>query len=182
VRQLLDYLPDYLQSIREYYAIFEYGEQGEIENLWQNTQNIYDDQFIQTATQNGIGRWEKILDIVHKASDTLDDRRFAVLSRLQESLPYSVRRLKQMLATLCGDDGYNLAIDSNSYTLSVQVAQSARNKFNAVKNLLERIIPANLIVNITQKYNSYELLKKYTYGELHAYTFEELRTNDLGGA
>ena len=44
-----------------------------------------------------------------------------------------------------------------------------------LKELLDRMMPANLMVDADLMYNVYGLLKPYTYKELKEYTYKQLR-------
>lgn len=150
-----------------------YAETPEVQKLWQACEECMDDQFISTATENGVARREKMLNITPFASDTLDDRRFRLMSRYAENAPYTRRRLANMLASLCGEDGYTLTF--GPLTVNVEVALTVRNNYKDVEDLLERVIPANMVINLTLKYNKHSAITSFTHEELQAFTHEELR-------
>ena len=178
-RQLIDYIPLILREIREMKVICTNSEQPEIERLWGEAENVFADQFILDATENGVKRWEVMLEIEPKGTDTLDERKFRILTRLNETEPYTITTLKQMLSSLCGQDGFFLTLHNNEYLLVVRVALTARSNYNAVKTLLEGIVPANLILNLSLLYNQHELLAKYTHAQLAEYTHYQLRNEVL---
>jgi hypothetical protein len=72
-RALTGYLPAALKEVREYQAL-AHGEQPEIFNLFAEIQIALDNQFIETSTKYGIRRWEKMLGVVPKGTDTLEER------------------------------------------------------------------------------------------------------------
>ena len=57
------------------------------------------DQFILTATEIGISRWEKILKIKPPAKSTLEQRRAAVLARLLARIPINLEVVRQVVET-----------------------------------------------------------------------------------
>ncbi len=75
--KIADLWPPIMQELREFQKIAEI-ENVFFEKLWQEIENIVDDQFIQTATEKGIARREKMLKVVPFADDTLETRRFRV--------------------------------------------------------------------------------------------------------
>ena len=77
----------------------------------------FNDQFVNSATVNGVERWEKSWESKPKGTDTLDARKFRILSRLNEQLPYTLPVLKSMLQSLCGEDGYSVEVQNELYTL-----------------------------------------------------------------
>jgi hypothetical protein len=170
---LIDYLPPFIRTIRECESIMNDGEQPEIELAWEAIENTMNDQFISDATENGVQRWERILGIVPKSTWTLEERKFTLLSKVNEKLPFTITTLREQLKTLCGENNYSADVDG--YTLIVRVALAAKNNIDDVASLLERIVPANMVIDLSIKYNPHETLENHTHEELHAYTHEQLR-------
>lgn len=61
-RKLKDYWPPVVKDLLEMQSIAD-GEQTELEVLWEAVQDLFDDQFVESATMNGIHRWEEMLRI-----------------------------------------------------------------------------------------------------------------------
>jgi hypothetical protein len=177
-RPLIGYLPEVIKKIREYQALM-YGEQPEIFDLFIGIDTALNNQFIITATEYGVERWEKILGIVPKATFTLDERKFTILAKLSEQLPFTYRMLEQMMTQLCGEDGFRITLQNEIYTLNVSVDLTAANNFNDVDALLKRTCPANLIINLTLEYNQHQTLKPFTHAQLQAWTHYQLRNEVL---
>ena len=173
-RRMLDYLPPFIRNFKEMAAIMD-TEQPEFELAWQNAENTLADQFVMTATINGIKRWEKIYGIIPKGTDTLDERRFVILSKMNEQPPYTMAALENVLDALCGKGGYSLHMNANDYELTVKLEMGNENNFAAVVELLNRILPANIVRNVSL-YNTYDMLRSFTHGQLARYTHEEIRT------
>ena len=91
-RQIIDYLPYVLRDVVEYRQLME-AEQPELAALWAAQDKVLADQYIVTATEYGISRWEAILGIYPKDTDGLEMRRARILSMLQLKLPYTKRWL-----------------------------------------------------------------------------------------
>lgn len=174
-KNLIEYLPEFLRDVKEYNAILNLAEQPEIDELWKIKENALNDQFIVDATENGVSRWEKILRIVPKATDSLDIRKFSILTRINEQLPFTLTTLKEQLETLCGEGEYEVKLDASKYTLTVVIALTSKSNFNDVNLLLKRIVPANLIVNLSLKYNQQNIISTFTHEGLQNFTHEQLR-------
>lgn len=177
-RQLIEYLPPVLRNYREIQAIMD-CEQCEIEQAWQGADNALKDGFVSDATANGISRWEKMLRITPKATESLDNRRFTVQTRLAEKAPYTMAVLHRQLKQLCGGDGYELTLQAGTYTLSVLVALSAKINYDDVDQLLKRIVPANIVISLGLKYNQHETLHQFTHAQLGTKTHYEIRNEVL---
>ena len=174
-RNLIDYLPKFLRDIREYKAILTDAVQPEVVELFNAVESAMNDQFIMDATENGVSRWEKMLKIVPKANPTLDDRKFTILTKMSERLPYTMAALEKRLEALCGENGYSVELDSNNFILTVRIALSVQNSFKDVCDMLEKVVPANVLIDASLLYRKNQALSEYTHGQLSAYTHEQLR-------
>lgn len=174
-RNLIEYLPEFLREVKEYQVILTTAEQPEMVELWEAEENALKDQFIVDATENGVSRWEKILGITPKATDSLDTRKFSILARINEQIPFTLTTLKEQLESLCGKNEYSVKLNAQNYTLDVVVALTAKSSFDDVKLLLKRIVPANLIVSLSLKYNQNKNFVGYTYKGLQGFTHEQMR-------
>lgn len=175
---LLGYLPDVLKDTKEMEAIMQ-AETPEIQVIWQACEDVMNDQFIAEATENGVARREKMLGISPYATDTLDDRKFRVLSRYNENIPYTRKSLMQQLETLCGEDGYSVEFFTKDFAVKVKVALIAKKQEVAVNEILERILPYNMVFTVTLLYNQWQMLKVDTWGAFASRTWKDLREEVL---
>lgn len=164
----------------------EFKEIAEIENTiltdcWSSSNNVFLDQFIETLTDNGCKRWEKILNIQPKGTDTLEVRRFRIKSRINEDLPYTYNALVNVLNSLCGEGQYTINLYNNEYRLKILIELTAKKLFDEVESTVKRMIPANLILEVDLRYNQHKTLSKYTHKQLSKYTHIELREEVLNG-
>lgn len=177
-KKLQDYLPPILLKTYEFPLLCE-TEQLEIDRLHDAADAVLDAQFLSTAGEYAIQRYEKIFGVVPQDTDTLDERRFKVLTRINTQLPFSVRRLRQQLETLCGADGYKLELDGDRYTLTVKVALTAKRNQQAVEELLADIVPANMVCTTSLLYNQHADLTRFTHAQLALLTHFEIREEVL---
>ena len=177
-KRLQDYLPEILLKTYEFPLLCD-TEQPEIDRLHDAADAVLDAQFLSTAGEYAISRYEKIFGVVPQDTDTLDERRFKVLTRINSQLPFSVRRLRQQLATLCGADGYKLEVSGGKYTLSVKVALTAKRNQQAVEELLADIVPANMVCTTSLLYNQHADLTRFTHAQLALLTHFEIREEVL---
>ncbi|AEY67901.1 hypothetical protein Clo1100_3787 [Clostridium sp. BNL1100] len=172
---ILNYLPEFLQDFREFQALAA-SENPEIRALWGRLDNVMKEQFINDSTENGVKRWEAILKINPKGSDSLEVRKFRILTRLNEKLPYTYKKLAQQLETLCGDSGYSLDLRNYEYKLVVRVALTAKSMLAEVEKLLKRIVPVNMYIDLSLLYKQNSALGSYTHVQLREYKHEQLRS------
>lgn len=171
---LEEYLPDILKDVREMRAIMQ-AETPEVQAIWDACEDCMNDQFITEATENGIARREKMLDITPFATDTLDDRRFRLLSRYNENIPYTRKSLATLLESLCGADGYVLTITTATFTVNVKVALGVKKQEAIVGELLERVLPYNMIFTVELLYNTWAKAAPYKWSDFEALTWKDFR-------
>lgn len=176
---ILNYYPNVITEIEEFQHLAN-AVNPELNKLWAKYKNIFDNQFISTLDESGCLRWEKLLKITAMGTDTLKDRRFRILARLNENIPYTYRKLENMLTTLCGND-YTMQLQSNEYRLIVRIALSVQKQFNEVKKLLTKFVPVNIIIDLDLLYNQYKNLADKTHGELKIYTHQQLKEEVFNG-
>lgn len=171
MNRLIEYLPPYLQNYSELRAITD-TEQPEIELVNKAIDLVLSESFVESLDEYGCERWEKMLKIAIKPTDTLEIRRFQILSKMLQDLPYTIRRLHEVLARLCGDKYYNVILNHNEYFLQIWIEVESHEKREIVIDTVKRMIPANLILNVQINYRTHGWLKehKLTHGDMRKYT------------
>jgi len=175
-RKLIDYLPPVLAEVKDYQALMG-AEQEEIERFWNQAERALENQFIETTDEAGIARYELMLGIQPKGSDDLSLRQFRVLSRYNEQLPYTYLKMEEQLKALCGENGVKTML--NGLTLEIKVELTAKEKVNEVRQLLERMLPANVLVTVSLLYNQWGSVKHLKWGEVKGKTWGQLRNEVL---
>lgn len=180
-RKLIDYLPLYMQEYLEMQKIME-AQQSKVDRLWLAAENALADQFILDATANGVSRWETLLDISPKDTDTLEERKFRLLTRLNQELPYTLRKLEQVLINLCGEDAFAINLRPNEYYIEIQLALGKHFYYQEVVELLNKMIPANMIQYVKLMYNPHNLFLPYRHMDLAPYTHHQIRNEVFDNA
>ena len=170
----LGYLPQIFKQVEEIKAI-AHVETPILEGLWQAIEDILNDQFIVIATDSGLSRQEKMLKLNVPATDTIETRRFRLLSRYQEQAPYTNKVLKRLLDSLLGEGKYYYERNVAEKWLTVKLELTVKGQFEAVELMLERITPQNMILTVELRYNQYSKLAQYTHAQLAAFTHRQLR-------
>ena len=172
--RLLDYWPEHMGALREFQALAR-TEQWELENAVRVVRGAPDDFFVSTLSETGAGHWEKLLGLPSGRGDALTDRRFRIMTRMNEQLPFTMGRLRELLGSLCGEEGFTAAVDCVGLLLSVRVELTAKANFRDVEALLERVVPLNVVIDLSLLYNQYQTLAGHTHAQLAAWTHEQLR-------
>lgn len=175
--------------IKEYWiealrAIEEFSQLGSTEDaelvlLKSEIDNLVDDQFIATANEQGIARREAMLSVQPFYDDTLETRRFRIATRFGSTLPYTYRQLEARLITLGGPDSYEIILDSGLYTLQVLINLGNPRMLADAVTVVNSMVPANLSVTVSLRYNRHSDLANYTHSELSALTHKQIREEPL---
>ena len=142
---LLSFLPEFVQEYREIKHIMN-SEQPEIQKLEDETEIIKNNQFILSCDIDGIARFENLLGIIPKPDDTLDARKSRVITRWNDSIPYTYKGLKEKLNVMCGEGNYLLIPSFNEYGLEIVVSLPLSGQADELDYMLSYMIPANIVV------------------------------------
>lgn len=171
---ILSYLPQVLHDLKEIIEIAN-AEEPVLEMLWEEVENTLNNQFVITANVEGAARYESMLKLVSGESETIETRRFRILTRYQEQAPYTYKVLKQLLDSLLGEGQYELTRNVAEKWLKVKMELTVKRQFEVVEVMLERITPQNMILTVELRYNQHALLHKYTHAQLAAFTHRQIR-------
>ena len=173
-----DYWIEEIQKVKEF-EVLGLIEDDEVSSLNKELSNLIDDQFIETATEKGIARREKILKITPFADDTLASRRFRVMSKWGDGLPYTYRSLNERLTQLCGKGGYTIELNHGEYTLKIKVELTAKRMEQEVNQMVRKMAPANILVTVELRYNQHKNLRQYTNRQLQQFRHRAIREEVL---
>lgn len=173
-RKLIDYLPPFIQQFTEMNMIMS-AEQPEVDSLWNSCENILNESFILYASEIGIKRWETIVGVTPKATDTLDERRFRILTKMNQELPYTMKKLEEVLTVICGEGNFFIDLQPNNYHIEIKLALTNSNNYDEVVDVLKKMVPANMTQRVQIMYNTNSVISRFKHSELTAYTHERLR-------
>lgn len=136
---------------RYYEGILETDELIKVENdIWNNLYLLLNkaknNQFIAYADEDGIYAYEQLFQIVaDPETETLEERRFRLLNRIQTLSYYTMIYLRQKLDSLFGKNNYEIEMDYLNYTLYVK--SNASNSFIYKESIatINKIKPANIV-------------------------------------
>lgn len=176
---LKELLPAYLQEFRELAEIMD-TETPELELLEKGHNQIVDNRYIVSCDEDGIARYEKLLDLRPKADDSLADRIFRCITRWNISIPYNYAMLERKLRELCGNE-YSLHMDAAAQKVTIKIGIARKSQYDTALKILDEIIPYNLLLDVSILYNQHKLLAGYPYIILSQFTHWELKNMDIPG-
>jgi hypothetical protein len=169
--KLIDYLPLFVQEYDEIRKIMT-AENPEFQYLWEWNEKIRNDLFIVTAGEIGVERYERMLKIVTLPGETLDFRKARILLRVNDQLPYTMRALRDMLTAVAGEGNFEIQLDANAYSLKVRLEIFSKSIADSVFDLLQRIVPANLVCTVSN--DTVQIVKLYFSGAMTQMTTHKL--------
>ena len=172
--------PSVIMNIDEIVKIYEAEEK--VGNKFDEAiQDVDSDIYIEDATEAGIARREKILNITVQDTDTLEERRFRVKTKWNDTYPYTYMDLMQRLDTLLGKDTYTIALDTDNMEMYCVLELKAEKMYDAFVKMVEEIVPLNITLEFKIRYTQYKELKQFTYKELSKYTYAQIRNRKVLG-
>ena len=145
--ELLQKLPRYHRNIYEFQQISK-ADTPELKLLLKHIDTILSNWFIDTADDYGISRLEKIAGIIPDSSVDLEIRKFNLLLKMSEKLPYTDETLEERLTCLCGAGNYSVFRDYDNYFLSILTTLEDGNTFDSIIEALDKMIPCNLVLEV----------------------------------
>ena len=176
--RLREYLPEFLGTIRELGQVLQ-AEQPYFQQAWRAVEQALAEQFILGAGEWGLARWEQLLHLEAPESLSLDERRRALLLRLNEQLPFTVARLQELLAAAAPQGQYTMVLDEKNYVLHIYITLAAKGCLPALRALLQRVAPANLSLHLQLMFNTHGKLAKFTHQQLGKWSCWAIREEVL---
>ena len=146
-RPIEGYFPSCLRGIREFEKLAE-TENVEFDALWRELDRLHENLFVDSANEDGTKRFEQFLSIPTVTSDGLGVRKFRILSKLNNQLPYSMGWLVNKLETAFGGaQEFTIERDAAAHELSIEVDMVHAETLVSLYNDLRQSIPANMILH-----------------------------------
>ena len=140
------------------------------------TTRLDEDNYFDNMSESRVARWEKVLGLMPSETDTLDERRFEVHSKLVDQLPYSYRVILSDLLALVSDAV--LEIDYENQAVTVKITLENASMLAAVSDMLERKLPLNMTYTVETLYNVWRRIKPYKWGEISTLTWYQIKTKE----
>lgn len=144
--KIIKYIPNFLHNVREFNNICNV-EDEELEKLKLRIDNILKEVIVNTSEGYGLQRYEKIYNI-NVISNNIDVRRFNIMSKINNKIPFTYRWLDSKLKQLVGEDNYKINIDYYNYKVIISIIYLFDNIGETLKEELRKLLPANLVIQI----------------------------------
>lgn len=154
---------------------------AEFDLLYNKINKTLHNMFILDLDADGCARYESFLGIIPRGDDTLEDRRFRILTMYKSNAPYTLLYLKRSLEVLCGEGNVEIVLDADNYNVQIWIGLASKNQYDTAYKLVKQMLPCNLTLNYALKYNQHSTLHGFTHAQLANYTHYQIRNEVLGG-
>lgn len=142
---LVSYLPPFMAEFKETGAALE-AENPEFVLAWKAADRVLYNEFIESADEYGISRFEKILDILPSTEDTLESRRARVQARWLNTVPYTLKVFCAKLAALCGDSDFAVTKEYADYRIKILTSLGLFGQVEELERIINDMVPCNMVV------------------------------------
>lgn len=172
---LLVNLPEFLKALKDFQAIGK-SEDPEFTLAWLGVKTWLKDRFISSMTEDGLSKMEQFLRIRPLESDTEEDRRQRLLAIENKALPYTLRKLKEVLGNTSGEGNTDVLVEGFSVIIPVKLASLRSLDF--IRETAEQMIPMNMHFEIHVIYNRWRDFSKKAWEEMKASSWEDAYQNE----
>lgn len=142
---LVSYLPPFMADFKEVAVTLE-AENPEFKIIWDAANQVLYNEFIATADEYGISRFEAILKILPSKEDTLESRRARVQARWFNAIPYTIKALISKLIALCGDNNFTITKQFDFYRLELETHLELYGQVDELEYIINTMLPCNIVV------------------------------------
>ena len=168
-RKVREYTPHMYEGFQEYETVIRICDEM-LDDLENAIDDLKSNQFIVSATEEGIAQYESMLRIVpNPATETIDFRRERLINRLSTMPPFTIRFLRNKLSEIIGDGKYVAYVDYANYIIYVESTVENQIWFDEVMITMTKIKPANMIfINKPLISAALALSEEVSYGTMSA--------------
>lgn len=142
---LVSYLPPFLQEYKEIVETLK-AENPEFIISWNAADRILNNEFIATADEFGIKRFEQLLDISPSKGESLEIRRMRIQSRWFNNVPYTIKAFIEKLKMLCKETDFTIVKDFDYYRIFIKTNLELYGQVEELENILNTIFPCNIVI------------------------------------
>ncbi len=174
------HLPDTVTELHEFRKLTEI-EGVILADAATAKETLEKNQWILTAERSGLLRLAEMMGFFGAEAMETEDLRGEILSRWSSRSPYTKFHLMDWLDGCLGNGTYQLDIDRERYLMKLVMELRVKEKKDFLEKYLRKIIPANLLLEVSLNTNTYGDLEGMTYGQLmeRGWTYGQIPLEDL---
>ena len=142
---LVSYLPQFLRDYKELDETLE-AENPEFVLVWRAADRTLRNEFIETADEYGLARFERLMKILPAAEDSLESRRARIRSKWFSRIPYTLKVLITKLTALCGNTDFTIKKEYETYRIEIMTHLSLFGQVEELESIMKDMVPCNMVV------------------------------------
>ncbi len=142
---LVSYLPPFLAEFKELSAALE-AENPEFILVWDSINKVLKNEFIETADEYGLSRFEKLLNLLPFAEDTKESRRARIRARWFDAIPYTLKSFIARLTALCHDADFTITKKYEQYRIEIYTNLELFGQIDELQRIIDNVLPCNIVV------------------------------------
>lgn len=172
MNRLLERIPTFLQEFREYIKLTE-AKIPEFDLIKEQINKISDAQFIFKCPEEWFKElYEEPLGLNGEGL-SIDERRVKVYNLYNNGIPYNKVTVNNRIYAIIPKD--KCEIIRKRHHVTVKIHPDYMDKANIVYQLLDSVIPLDMVIKVRVRATTFAQLKKYTHGELKIYTHGQIK-------
>ena len=137
-------LPEWYHNVLEMEVLLGI-EQHLAEEFLSQLESAQANQYVSTADSRTISLYEQMLKITPELTDTLETRRFRILTRMTSQTPYNKRYLQELLSSF--GKSVKLTMFYNEYRLLIEMNFEKAGQISELEYIFRSVVPANILVD-----------------------------------
>ena len=158
--RLTDLLPDYYDGVYEMHELTAV-EQPQLDELQRIVEQVEANEFISIANDKGLSIFENMYGLKSSTNDSIDIRRFRLLTFLSMYRPYTIRYLREVLLSL--DSSSTVTLIANEYKLIISTGLDGEGEVSELDNFLFQVVPSNLVLEANNSLSGKSVSEIYMY-------------------
>ena len=154
-------LPDWYEGLYETDLLMTI-EQSLIDDLATQINRAQSNLYISTADSETLAVYENMLRITRQNGDTLDMRRFRILTRLASQKPYTKRYFQEVLNAFGAP--VTVKYFYNDYALKIESNFEQSGQMSDLEYLVRTVVPANILPEISNRLEMNDLNEEIYLG------------------
>lgn len=155
--RMLDYYPNVIRSVNEFRTIVD-AEYPEFEALKTARDQVVDDAYLTTMSEDRIVEWEKALNIRPPLDSTIENRRDTIIARMRGQGKLNTELINLIVKTFTGGTAQSwYSLQDNVLHINILPPSNSKNfNLNSVIQELDRRVPAHLGLSVNQVFATWD--------------------------
>ena len=141
----IKYIPNEMKGIKEYNEL-DKTVNPTISSVKSDMTSISNNHYLSLLDEYGCDRMEKIMGIEGNEQLALEMRRLYIITKANNTLPYTIRNLERKIISLLGNNNFSMEMNYNEYHLKIILFVQNFDKIEYLKEHMIVPYKKNLVI------------------------------------